>query len=165
MSTYNILIVEDEPNVVNHYQHLLRGRSYRIESAANRAEAYQVIKRFRHDGNSRIDGASEVLALAILDQNLNDHDDDLYEPELADAGGISVIQEVKLACPLTRVVILTAYKLTESDRGFEAGRLHADDYLHKKDFDAEEFKAMVDHHLGAFDAARVEYNRRYAQEG
>lgn len=47
------------------------------------------------------------------------------------AGGIPLLANLRQASPLTRIVVYTAYKGTEEDKGFYAAKAGADAYLGK----------------------------------
>ncbi|MES9881354.1 MAG: response regulator [Sedimenticola sp.] len=156
MSVYNILIVDDKSGVVTTYKGQLNQLdNFQIHTAASRVEAYEILKGFRKKGDQYICDKGDVLALAILDQNLEDqdYDDELFDPDWSLAGGLTLIQEIKLLFLPTRVVVLTAYQGTEDDMAFEAAQMKADSYLQKGNVEGEHFKAMIREQLQAFDDA------------
>ena len=80
MAPHNILIVDPNKRAALQYKNLLQelGLS-NTHTAASRMETYEILKKFRRDTNQPPGGIENVFALAIVKENLKDHDDN---PEL-----------------------------------------------------------------------------------
>ena len=166
MKQYNILIVDDDEPIRLQYKRILGSEGYTLIFAKNQSDAYEKIKKFSVELDQEVSDKQKVLALAILDQNLEDYDKDLHDPEWKTAGGLNLIQEVKSLFRPTRVIMITAYRWKEGeDRAFEAGRLKADGYLAKTEvLSTEPLKHRVRQELQKFDRAFNNYNRKISRK-
>lgn len=104
MSSPQILIVDDEPNVRFVLTHALKHAGYTLHTAANGAEALKLLQEVAID-------------LLLLDLNMEPID------------GLAVFNAARQIDPHLTVIILTAYSSVES--AVEALRLGAFDYLLK----------------------------------
>ena len=111
MST-NILLVEDDPSIIESLTELLRGEGYTVDHAATQNEALEQAL-----GNGGAEGTRPPHALVLLDVTL------------AQGNGFAVCTALKQAAPNLPVIFLTA-----SDDEFTtvAGiQMGADDYIAK----------------------------------
>jgi len=99
-----VLVVDDEPVVVNSIRKTLARKAYRVEEAFSGKEAL-----------SRI--TTEAYDLVLLDMRL------------PDASGLDLINDIKRRKPNLRVVIVTGY--ASIDTAVEAIKRGADDYMAK----------------------------------
>jgi CheY-like chemotaxis protein len=99
-----VLVVDDEPVVVNSIRKTLTRRAYRVESAFSGREALSRISRETYD-------------LVMLDMRL------------PDANGLELLEDIRKCKPSLRVVIITGY--ASVDNAVEAIRRGAHDYMAK----------------------------------
>ncbi|MBF0097820.1 MAG: response regulator [Magnetococcales bacterium] len=130
---FNVLIVDDDPAVLAEYRFLLAKEGFKVFQAQNRADTLPYIEQFRLDKRKPPEDIAQILALAIVDQNLKDPDPRKYERDYSAAGGIPLITQLRAASPPTRILVCTAFKGTPADEGFAAARAGADAYLGKGD--------------------------------
>jgi len=116
---FKILIIDDEQGIRDVFSLLLRDKGYQVETAATAA-----------------DGAAAVLAnkpdLVLLDMNL------------PDGSGLDVLNALKPAPPVPRIIILTAFGTIRN--AVEATKLGAYAYL-EKPVDNEELLLLIDRAL------------------
>ncbi len=110
-----ILIVDDEPGVINAIKAILETKGHQIDVALDGAKGLRLIK-------------AAIYDLVFLDVNM---------PDLT---GLELIGHVKKRNAKTRVVIVSGYEVME---GFLAQATGADDYL-QKPFKVSEIEAIVD---------------------
>jgi two-component system response regulator PilR (NtrC family) len=115
----NILVAEDERSMREFLEILLGRHDYHVVSAANGAEALQLIEKTEFD-----------LVLT-----------DLKMPKV---GGLELLRESKRRCPATEVVVVTAFATTET--AIEAMKVGAYDYL-TKPFKVDEILVTVERAL------------------
>lgn len=113
--TPRILVIEDDPDLVEFLRTVLREQDFTVKSASKASEALKIIEKFEPD-------------LTLLDLGLPDID------------GQSLVRDLKKRFPRSPVIILTAQddvnaKVKSFDRG-------ADDYL-TKPFETEELIARI----------------------
>ena len=164
MKQYNILIIDDEEAIRTTYKRILASEGYNLIFANDQSEALIKMEKFSVKPGVKVENTTQVISLAIIDQNLNDFDEKLHDPKWANAGGLNLIQEVKSLFRPSRVIMITAYKWKEGeDRGFEAGRLLADGYYAKTEvLFADHLKELVRQELQKFDQAVENHNKRIA---
>jgi len=104
MSSYKILIADDEENIRSALQEALEGHGYELLTAASGAEAFDRIK-------------TDHYHLVLLDLILGDQN------------SMPVLRHIKKVSPTTEVVIITAYGTVET--AVEALREGAYDYITK----------------------------------
>jgi CheY-like chemotaxis protein len=162
MKQYNILIVDDEEGVRTTYKRMLSSEGYNLIFANDHSDALMKMEEFSVRPSAEVGDISQVLALAIIDQNLEDFHEELHDPKWATATGLNLIQEVKSLFRPSRVIMITAYKWQiGEDHSFEAGRLLADGYYAKKEIlIAEPLKELVRQELQKFDQAVKNYNKK-----
>lgn len=160
---YNILVVEDEDGWQKNYEFLLsKDKKYKLFFAGNREEAYHLLERFRIPTDGSIPAMDKLFAVAILDQNLGKADSDpvRYREDWSQAGGIAIVPDIKYRSPCTRIIIFTAYKGTDEDKGFEAATFGANAYLSKIDIGDESaselFRRRIADEIKRFE---IEYNK------
>src|SRR5436305_3026658 len=126
-----VLIVDDEPIVVQVLQRVLPRQGLRVTSVSNAEEATDVLQR-------------ENFGCMLVDKNLPGRD------------GLALISEVRKLLPHCACIVMTAYASTAS--AVEALRLGAADYLEKPFQDvelvAEKVRRAIEHHRIEFDRAR-----------
>jgi DNA-binding NtrC family response regulator len=110
-----VLVVDDEPVVVNSIRKTLVRKAFKVQEAFSGKEAL-----------SRI--ASETFDLVLLDMRL------------PDANGLELINDIRKSKPNLRVVIVTGY--ASIDTAVEAIKRGADDYM-AKPFTPEELYSMT----------------------
>jgi CheY-like chemotaxis protein len=98
-----ILIVEDEPSVLNLFRYLLTDGGYSVTTAQSGPEAMEKL--------------DEGFDLVLTDLNMEDMD------------GMEVLEVVKERSPKTAVIVVTGYATLDS--AVEAMRRGADDYINK----------------------------------
>jgi CheY-like chemotaxis protein len=98
-----ILIIEDEPSVLNLFRYLLTDGGYSVSAAQSGSEA--------------IEKLSEGFDLVLANLKMEDMD------------GMKVLELVKVQSPETAVIVVTDYATLDS--AIEAMRQGADDYIHK----------------------------------
>lgn len=104
MNPYQILIIDDEPNVRFVLERTLQNEGYLLDTAGSGSEALKKVRKFSYD-------------LILLDLNMKPVD------------GMQVLNSVRAQDPHIVVIILTAYSTIES--AVDAMRLGAFDYLFK----------------------------------
>lgn len=114
-SVANILVVDDEPDLRTLYELTLLREGYRVETAANLAEARSQLQICRFD-------------LLITDMRL------------PDGLGMELLRELKEQRRRERAIVMTAYG--SADNAVEALRCGAFDYL-TKPVDLKQFRAVV----------------------
>ena len=100
----SVLVIDDEPVVLDIFQRVLAGRGLEIRTARNGDEALALIER-------------EGFGCVVADKNLPGMD------------GIEIVRRIRQAQPDCACIVMTAYASTES--AVEALRLGAVDYLEK----------------------------------
>jgi DNA-binding response OmpR family regulator len=115
-----VLVVDDEPVVVNSIRKTLARKSYKVEEAFSGREAMERIMADNFD-------------LVLLDMRL------------PDANGLDLLAEMKKRRPELRVVIVTGY--ASIDTAVEAIRRGANDYM-PKPFTPDELSSMTNKVLG-----------------
>ncbi len=100
----SLLIVDDEPDVIEAYKMVLEESGYEVYSAHTQAEALEVLE-------------TSPIALCLLDLKLKDED------------GIRVSQELYHADPLLKIIIITAYPTYET--AVDAIKTGVSDYTSK----------------------------------
>jgi DNA-binding NtrC family response regulator len=110
-----VLVVDDEPVVVNSIRKTLARKAYRIEEAFSGRQAMERI-------------AAETFDLVLLDMRL------------PDANGLDLVGEIKKRKPELRVVIVTGY--ASIDTAVEAIKRGANDYM-SKPFTPDELSSMT----------------------
>jgi len=137
-----VLIVDDEPIVVQVLQRVLPRQGLRVTSVSNAEEATDVLRR-------------ENFGCMLADKNLPGKD------------GLALISEVRKQQPHCACIVMTAYASTAS--AVEALRLGAADYLEKPFQDielvAEKVRRAIEHQRAEFDRARfLEKLRQFESE-
>ncbi|TMB26921.1 MAG: response regulator [Deltaproteobacteria bacterium] len=126
-----VLIVDDEPIVVQVLQRVLPRQGLRVTSVSNAEEATDVLQR-------------ENFGCMLVDKNLPGKD------------GLVLISEVRKLQPHCACIVMTAYASTAS--AVEALRLGAADYLEKPFHDielvAEKVRRAIEHQRAESDRAR-----------
>ena len=107
----NILLVDDDPHILDLYYQILLDEGYYLTKATSGERAIEVMLRNHFD-------------MVITDLNMGQVD------------GISVLRKAKELDPKTIVIITTGN--TDIHYAIKALRLHADDYM-LKPFDLQEF--------------------------
>ncbi len=115
-----VLVVDDEPVVVNSIRKTLARKSFRVEEAFSGREAMERIM-------------AESFDLVLLDMRL------------PDANGLDLVAEMKKRKPELRVVIVTGY--ASIDTAVEAIKRGANDYM-PKPFTPDEISSMTSKVLG-----------------
>lgn len=110
-----ILVVDDDPAVLNFLERFLTKKFYQVFTAKNGAEATEIVRR-------------ESLHLVLLDIRM---------PVM---NGIEVLKEIKQINPKIGVIMITAVQ--EEETAQEAMKLGADDYICKP-FDIEYLENSV----------------------
>ncbi len=110
-----ILVVDDEPSLLDFLRLLLEGEGYQVDTRPSLAEARQ--------------------ALAAREPDLV-----LCDVMMPDGNGLELLDEIRRRPSPPSVVMMTAYTSTRS--AIEAMKLGADDYL-SKPFDVEELKVVL----------------------
>jgi DNA-binding NtrC family response regulator len=100
----SILVIDDEQEIRESLEHLLRLEGYRADAAATGTEGLKRIE----DG---------VFDLVLLDINLPDHN------------GLDLLQNIKRESPSLGVIMITAYASTQM--AFQASKQGADSYITK----------------------------------
>ncbi len=100
----SVLVIDDEPVVLELFQRVLAGKGLEIRTARNGDEALQLIER-------------EGFGCVLADKNLPGMD------------GIEIVRRIRKAQPDCACIVMTAYASTESV--IEALRLGAVDYIEK----------------------------------
>jgi DNA-binding response OmpR family regulator len=113
--TPHVLVVEDDRDLRDFLESVLRENNYFVKSVGSASEAFTQVDKFKPD-------------LVLLDLGLPDMD------------GMSVCRKIKSEKPDTKVIIVTADdNVGQKVRGFSGG---ADDYL-TKPFEPEELIARI----------------------
>lgn len=115
-----VLVVDDEPVVVNSIRKTLSRKSFRVEEAFSGREAMERIM-------------AESFDLVLLDMRL------------PDANGLDLVADMKKRKPELRVVIVTGY--ASIDTAVEAIKRGANDYM-PKPFTPDELSSMTSRVLG-----------------
>jgi len=115
-----VLVVDDEPVVVNSIRKTLSRKSFRVEEAFSGREAMERI-------------SAESFDLVLLDMRL------------PDANGLDLVAEMKKRKPELRVVIVTGY--ASIDTAVEAIKRGANDYM-PKPFTPDELSTITSKVLG-----------------
>lgn len=110
-----ILVVDDDPAVLNFLERFLTKKFYQVFTAKNGTEAIEIVRR-------------ESLHLVLLDIRM---------PVM---NGIEVLKEIKQINPKIGVIMITAVQ--EEETAQEAMKLGADDYICKP-FDIEYLENSV----------------------
>jgi len=126
----SVLIVDDEPVVLDLFRRVLGNRGIAVRTAKSAEEAFALIDQ-------------EAFGCVLADKNL------------PGADGIEVIRRVRKAQPYCACIIMTAYASTAS--AVEALRLGAVDYIEKPFDDMDRIAARVD---AALKAVKDEYERQ-----
>ena len=124
----SVLVIDDEPVVLDLFQRVLAGKGFEIRTARNGDEALALIER-------------EGFGCVLADKNLPGMD------------GIEIVRRIRQAQPDCACIVMTAYASTES--AIEALRLGAVDYI-EKPFDdlgriADRIDDLVRQMKGQFD--------------
>jgi len=138
--TREILLVDDQPEVLDHLEKVLGSRSYEVFTARSGEEGLQ-----------QLTERAGSLSLVILDLDLGAGSDQ----------GLDVLAKMKRTCPDVPVMILTGKGTTRN--AVKAMKLGAVDFLEKDLYIAEHLEARVDR-VKQF-LALVEENRRLKREG
>lgn len=125
-----VLVVDDEPVVLDLFQRVLGSRGMAVRTARNAEEAFALID-------------SEGFGCMLTDKNLPGVD------------GIELVRRMRQLQPYCACIIMTAYASTAS--AVEALRLGAVDYLEKPFDDMDRIAARVDN---ALKAMKDEYDRQ-----
>jgi diguanylate cyclase (GGDEF)-like protein len=120
MSGEKILLVDDDPTILNTLTRFLGRQGYAVAGAANGREAKAALK-------------DEEVSLAILDLML------------PDANGLELLAHVRENAPDTEVILFTG--LGALDSAIQALRLGAYDYLVKSDLRLPELQNVVERAL------------------
>jgi two-component system, cell cycle response regulator len=115
-----ILLVDDDPTILNTLTRFLTGQGYAVAAAASGQEALATLQQ-------------ENIPLAILDLNL------------PDASGLELLAHVRENSPDTEVILFTG--LGALDSAIQALRLGAYDYLVKSELRLPELQSVVDRAL------------------
>jgi two-component system cell cycle response regulator len=115
-----ILLVDDEPSILNTLTRFLTGQGYDVAAAASGKEALAVLQQ-------------EEISLAILDLML------------PDTSGLELLAHVRANSPDTVVILFTG--LGALDSAIQALRLGAYDYLVKSELRLPELQSVVDRAL------------------
>jgi CheY-like chemotaxis protein len=126
----SVLVVDDEPVVLELFSRLLRGKGLPIRTAATSDEALRLLQ-------------DEEFACVVTDKNLPGMD------------GIDLVRKVRRAQPHCACIIMTGYASMES--AVEALRLGAVDYLLKPFDDLDLVAQRID---DAIRSVRVEFERQ-----
>jgi ActR/RegA family two-component response regulator len=118
-STPKVLVVDDEPVVVNSIRKTLARKSYKVEEAFSGKEALSLI-------------ANRAYDLVLLDMRL------------PDANGLELVSDIRKRRPNLRVVIVTGY--ASIDTAVEAIKRGASDYV-AKPFTPGELFEVADRNL------------------
>ncbi len=113
--TFNLLVVDDERTLRFTLKESLTEEGYRVTTAADVAEALEVIER-------------EEIHLALVDQ------------KLPDESGIELLKKIKAKRPETQVIIMTAFG--KFANAVEAARAGCYDYVGKP-FELDHIKLIV----------------------
>jgi len=136
-----LLVVDDEPSMLDMLSLLWRGEGYEVSTAHSVAEARERLAEHAHD----------LVLCDIL---------------MPDGNGLELLGEIKAADPRVAVIMMTAYTSTKS--ALEAMKLGAYDYISKPFADLEELKLLVSKALEQSQLVdenlylRGELERRYA---
>jgi DNA-binding response OmpR family regulator len=126
----SVLVIDDEPVVLDLFKRVLGERGLAIRTARNAEEAFALIDR-------------EGFGCVLADKNLPGTD------------GIEIVRRVRKAQPYCACIVMTAYASTES--AVEALRLGAVDYIEKPFDDLDRVAARID---DALKAMKDEYDRQ-----
>jgi CheY-like chemotaxis protein len=126
----SVLVIDDEPVVLDLFQKLLPERGLALRTARSAEEAFALLDR-------------EGFGCVVADKNLPGTD------------GIEIVRQVRRAQPYCACILMTAYASTES--AVEALRLGAVDYI-EKPFD--DLTALTNRIAEAVHEMRKEYERR-----
>jgi len=116
---FKVLVVDDEKSIRDIFVLLLQEKGYLVEAAGGGAEGLDKTRRFGPD-------------VLLLDMNL------------PDMSGLDVLAGVRKACPLCRIVIITAFGTIKN--AVEATKLGAYAYL-EKPVDNEELLLLIERAL------------------
>jgi len=136
-----LLVVDDEPSMLDMLSLLWRGEGYEVSTARSAAEARERLA----------EHAADLVLCDIL---------------MPDGNGLELLREIKAADPRVAVIMMTAYTSTKS--ALEAMKLGAYDYISKPFADLEELKLLVSKALEQSQLVdenlylRGELERRYA---
>jgi NtrC-family two-component system response regulator AlgB len=119
-ATPRVLVVDDEPVVVNSIRKTLARKSYRVEEAFSGREALERV-------------TAESFDLVLLDMRL------------PDANGLDLLADMKKQKPELRIVIVTGY--ASIDTAVEAIKRGANDYM-PKPFTPDELSSIASKVLG-----------------
>jgi two-component system response regulator PilR (NtrC family) len=111
----SLLIVDDEPSILDFLTLLFQGEGFAVESARSATEAHRALAAKGYD----------LVLCDIL---------------MPDGNGLDLLKVIKTTSPNTAVVMMTAYTSTKT--AIEAMRLGAYDYV-SKPFDVEELKILT----------------------
>jgi CheY-like chemotaxis protein len=125
-----VLVVDDEPVVLDLFKRVLGNRGMTVRTAKNAEEAFALIE---HEG----------FGCVLADKNLPGLD------------GIELVRRVRQVQPFCACIVMTAYASTAS--AVEALRLGAVDYLEKPFDDLDRIALRVD---DALKAMKDEYDRQ-----
>lgn len=89
MSTVNLLLVDDEPQVIAMYKRWFQSSRYKIHEALSAIAANQIVKRLKEEDEN-------ALLVVLLDEIIPPGQD-----------GISVLKKVKYEFPFSKVYIIT----------------------------------------------------------
>jgi two-component system response regulator PilR (NtrC family) len=115
MSSYRILVVDDERSILDFLRLLLEQEGYRVDEA------------------SSVEAARQELAA-------NSFELILCDIMMPDGSGLDLLREIKLTDPECAVVMMTAYASTKT--AIEAMKLGAQDYV-SKPFNVDELKVIL----------------------
>ena len=113
--TYNVLVVDDERTLRFTLKESLSEEGYRVETAADVAEALSLLER-------------EEFHVALVDQ------------KLPDESGIQLLKRIKAKRPETQVIIMTAFG--KYANAIEAARAGCYDYVGKP-FELDHIKIVI----------------------
>ena len=138
--TREILLVDDQPEVLEHLTNVLSLRDYKVFTARSGQDGLELLTR-----------RADTLSLVILDLDLG----------TGSEHGLTVLKRMKAVCPDVPVMILTGKGTTRN--AVTAIKLGAVDFLEKDLYIAEHLEARVDR-VNRF-LELVDENRRLKREG
>lgn len=164
-TTYNILIMDDDESaregLASDIKRRIRGVNIKTHLAKNRKEAMDIVLAFQgRQKNSPVLKMEDYIAIAFLDQNLEheaENDISLPDDKINPAAtGLGMITFLKDESPATRILVFTAYKGTNNDEGFTAGKIGADAYLSKSN-SPQDVQALMEKIQGNFRQFEIEF--------
>jgi DNA-binding NtrC family response regulator len=131
-SNYNILVVEDNPSLLDVIYELLESHDFRVTTAASGEEAIETLN---------------VKSFDLLITDIN----------LGRVNGIAVLKKVKEMYPETMTIIMTGS--LNVNYATEAMKLDASDYLFKP-FELKDFLKRVSNCIAKLESIRVSKRSR-----